>query len=173
MTFSMCLSLKPCGSIRELLATQPNNGPGTRAHNTVLRCSSKRELVDTSRGADQNSQEPAGPKSRVPAFRRFLIRNQQRDLTGKLRDITNAAARSGVVIYSMDTRGLVASLNDASTESGFDPSGRLERAKHGELLATQDGMNALAVDTGGKAVFNTNDLRKDWRPLSKKPRRIT
>ena len=67
----------------------------------------------------------------------------------------------------MDTRGLVASLNDASTESVFDPSGRLERAKHGELLATQDGMNALAVDTGGKAVFNTNDLRKGLAPALK------
>jgi VWFA-related protein len=97
----------------------------------------------------------------------FLIRNQQRDITGKLRDVTNAAARSGVVIYSMDTRGLVASLNDASIESRFDPTGRLERAKHGELMATQDGMNALAVDTGGKAVFNTNDLRKGLAPALK------
>src|SRR6185295_18286373 len=29
----------------------------------------------------------------------------------------------------------------------------------GELTATQDGMYALAKDTGGRAVFNTNDLK--------------
>ena len=97
----------------------------------------------------------------------FLVRNRQRDLVAKMRDITYAAAKSGVVIYSMDTRGLIASLSDASTEGVFDPSGRLERAKHGELLATQDGMHALAADTGGKAIFNTNDLRQGLAPALK------
>ena len=97
----------------------------------------------------------------------FLIQNRRGDLMGKMRDITNAAAKSGVVIYSMDTRGLVASLNDISTQGMFDPSGRLERASHGELTATQDGMNALAVDTGGKTIFNTNDLRRGLAPALK------
>ena len=45
-----------------ITATQPNNGPGTRARNTVLRCSAKPELADTSRGADQNSQNLPGRK---------------------------------------------------------------------------------------------------------------
>ena len=97
----------------------------------------------------------------------FLIHNRRGDLTSKLHDITYAAAKSGVVIYSMDTRGLVATLNDASTERAFDPSGRLDRAAHGELFATQDGMNALAVDTGGKAAFNNNDLRQGLLPALK------
>jgi len=97
----------------------------------------------------------------------FLIQNRRGDLMGKMRDITNAAAKSGVVIYSMDTRGLVASLSDISAEGIFDPSGRLERASHGELTATQDGMNALAVDTGGKTIFNTNDLRRGLAPALK------
>ena len=97
----------------------------------------------------------------------FLINNRQGNLISKMRDITYAAAKSGVVIYSMDTRGLVASLDDVSTDSVFDPSGRLGRAKQGELFATQDGLNALAVDTGGKAVFNTNDLRQGLAPALK------
>jgi VWFA-related protein len=97
----------------------------------------------------------------------FQVHNQRSDLTTELRDITYAAARSGVVIYSMDTRGLVASLTDASTEAIFDPSGRLDRATHGELLESQNGMNALAVDTGGKAIFNTNDLRTGLAPALK------
>ena len=97
----------------------------------------------------------------------FLIENQQNDVMSKLRDITYAAAKSGVVIYSMDTRGLVASLTDASSDRIVDISGRLERATHSELSSTQDGMNALAADTGGKAVFNTNDLRRGLAPALK------
>jgi VWFA-related protein len=97
----------------------------------------------------------------------FLIENQRSDSLSKLRDITNAAARSGVVIYSMDTRGLVASLDDISVEKPFDPGGRLSMSDHQELAATQDGLNALAVDTGGKALFNTNDLTKGLEPAIK------
>jgi VWFA-related protein len=97
----------------------------------------------------------------------FLIENRRGDSFSKLRDITSAAAKSGVVIYSMDTRGLVASLTDASTEAPFDPTGRLISSSTGELSATQDGMNALAADTGGKALFNTNDLTKVFAPALK------
>jgi len=97
----------------------------------------------------------------------FQIHNQRGDLTTDMRDVTAAAARSGVVIYSMDTRGLVASLTDASTDSIFDPTGRLDRATHGELWESQNGMNALAADTGGKSIFNTNDLRQGLAPALK------
>ncbi|HEV7683554.1 MAG TPA: VWA domain-containing protein [Pyrinomonadaceae bacterium] len=88
----------------------------------------------------------------------FLLDDRNSDSRSRLQRITSAAARSGVVIYSMDARGLVASLSDASTPTAFDVSGRLQHASSGELSATQDSMNALAADTGGKAVFNTNSL---------------
>jgi len=96
----------------------------------------------------------------------FLIENRRSTLTGKLRNVTNAAAKSGVVIYSMDTRGLVATLQDASTEASFDPGGQLAGATStfAEVSATQDPLHALAVDTGGKALFNTNDLLKGLAP---------
>jgi VWFA-related protein len=97
----------------------------------------------------------------------FLIENRRGDSLSKLRDITSAAAKSGVVIYSMDTRGLVATLDDPTIERPFDPTGRLSLSNHQELAATQDGLNALAVDTGGKAVFNTNDLKKGLAPAIK------
>ena len=83
-------------------------------------------------------------------------RNSGADFT--LQRITSAAAKSGVVIYSIDARGLVASLTDASSSSQSDPSGRLQRGTIGELSASQDGLNALARDTGGKAFFNSNSL---------------
>jgi VWFA-related protein len=88
----------------------------------------------------------------------FLLDELNSDSRYRLQKITSAAARSGIVIYSLDARGLVASLIDASSDSQFDPSGRLLRAGIGELSATQDAMNALAADTGGKATLNTNAL---------------
>ena len=88
----------------------------------------------------------------------FFLDDRNSDSRTRLQRITGAAARSGVVIYSMDARGLVASLGDISSPSGFDVSGRLERANSGELRASQDGLNALAADTGGRTVFNTNSL---------------
>ena len=97
----------------------------------------------------------------------ILLDSRSGDSLSRLRDITNAAAKSGVVIYSMDTRGLVASLHDASTEEAFDPSGQLETSTHGELSASQDVMHALAVDTGGKALFNSNDLSRGLAPALK------
>jgi VWFA-related protein len=97
----------------------------------------------------------------------FLMENRRGDGRNQLRDITNASGKSGVVIYSMDTRGLVSSLQDISVDKPYDPFGQLESSTHGELAATQDGMNALASDTGGKAIFNTNDLKKGLAPAIK------
>jgi VWFA-related protein len=76
----------------------------------------------------------------------------------RLRQITSAAAGAGVVIYSIDARGLSSGMPDAMTELPFDPSGRLARGAAGELTATQDGLNALAADTGGRAFLASNDL---------------
>ncbi|HKC64159.1 MAG TPA: VWA domain-containing protein [Pyrinomonadaceae bacterium] len=88
----------------------------------------------------------------------FFIDDQTKSNSFDLRHITDNAARAGVVIYSIDSRGLVASLIDASTQVATDYSGRLARYNGSELLASQDALNALAVDTGGRAQFNTNAL---------------
>ena len=88
----------------------------------------------------------------------FFLEHRNSDTRDRLRRITSAAALSGVVVYSIDSRGLVASLVDASTDAPFDPTGRLSRAAGGELSASQDALNALAHDTGGKAFFNSNSM---------------
>ncbi|MGI8734935.1 MAG: VWA domain-containing protein [Pyrinomonadaceae bacterium] len=88
----------------------------------------------------------------------FFINDRNADVRERLQRITSAAARSGVVIYSMDARGLVGTLMDASTEAPFDSSFRLRRSEGNEISAAQDGLHALAHDTGGRTIFNTNDL---------------
>ncbi|MCI0665148.1 MAG: VWA domain-containing protein, partial [Acidobacteria bacterium] len=79
-----------------------------------------------------------------------------------IRRITDAATRSGVVIYSIDARGLIAMPpgGDASTPSRIetDLPGAQARIEMGSLDAKRDGINALARDTGGFLVINTNDL---------------
>jgi VWFA-related protein len=83
----------------------------------------------------------------------FFLNERSTGYATKINQITNAAMRGGLVIYSVDARGLT-SMIDASSNRA-DPIGQLARANIGELAASQDGMNALAADTGGKAFFNT------------------
>jgi VWFA-related protein len=79
-----------------------------------------------------------------------------------LRQIVDAATRSGVVLYALDTRGLVSEVpgGDASFEGPpvmTAPGGR-ESLQRRSVEALRDGMNALAADTGGLLVMNSNDL---------------
>ncbi|HEX8746428.1 MAG TPA: VWA domain-containing protein, partial [Pyrinomonadaceae bacterium] len=88
----------------------------------------------------------------------FFLDTGTGNVTEKLRSITDASTRSGVVIYSMDAKGLVTGMEDPRVGESFDPFGMRARSSGGELGASQDGMNALAVDTGGRFIRNTNGL---------------
>lgn len=82
----------------------------------------------------------------------FYLNDRNTAFGDKLKQITDAATRAGVVIYTMDARGLV-SMTDASSNVA-DPQGRLSRVSVGEIAASQDPLTALAGDTGGRAVLN-------------------
>jgi VWFA-related protein len=86
----------------------------------------------------------------------FLVNSNYTDMSNAIRTLGSNAARAGVVIYSIDARGLVVTLVDDQT--GSDPTGRLLRASQGEVFAYQDPLNALAQDSGGRPFFNNNDL---------------
>jgi VWFA-related protein len=81
------------------------------------------------------------------------------DRGGELRDwmrrVTDAAARSGVVIYSLDAEGLRTNMADASDDRGFDPSGRLVQADMSEGSLMQSPLFTLAADTGGRSSTRT------------------
>ncbi|HEY8204869.1 MAG TPA: VWA domain-containing protein [Pyrinomonadaceae bacterium] len=74
--------------------------------------------------------------------------------------IVDEARRAGVVIYTIDARGLIFAALDATGNVPFDGAGMLESASLREIPATQDALNALAADTGGRALRNQNYFDK-------------
>ena len=85
------------------------------------------------------------------------------DNQAQLRATVNAAVRSNVTINPIDTRGLVATppLGDATRASpgGIGMfSGALAQAAELKQQQSQDTYYALARDTGGRAMFDDNNL---------------
>jgi VWFA-related protein len=92
----------------------------------------------------------------------FLVDTGPRnaDPRGKLKEITDSALRAGVVIYTIDARGLFSGLPGVTNDVPFDKQNRLESANLREGPASQDALNALAEDTGGRALRNQNYFDK-------------
>jgi VWFA-related protein len=88
----------------------------------------------------------------------FLLDTGPRNFSAtlKLKQVIDQARRSGVVVYTIDARGLISGAADATNSRPMDPNGTLEGTALREISATQDAMNALAVDTGGRALRNQN-----------------
>src|SRR5262249_5755863 len=85
------------------------------------------------------------------------------DNQAQLRATTNAALRANVSIFPVDARGLVADapLGDATKKSPGGLAmfnGQTAGAVMTRFQRSQDTLYALAKDTGGKAMFDYNDL---------------
>jgi VWFA-related protein len=74
----------------------------------------------------------------------------------RLQLVTDTAARTGSVIYTIDARGLFAPFHDASGTKARDPNGFLDRSSVGEATLAQDGLANLAGETGGEFLKNQN-----------------
>ncbi|MCA1591459.1 MAG: VWA domain-containing protein [Acidobacteria bacterium] len=92
----------------------------------------------------------------------FISEGFPLDYSGNIKDflrrVTDAAARSGVVIYSLDAQGLTSGMPDATGDRAFDPMGRLTSTDAQEISARQEPLHILAVETGGRALVNTNAI---------------
>jgi VWFA-related protein len=87
------------------------------------------------------------------------------DNQAQLHATIDAAIRADVAFWMIDARGLVAQapIGDATQSSpgSIDVySGQAEQTASDKFQKSQDTMYALAADTGGKAVFDNNDLTR-------------
>jgi hypothetical protein len=83
--------------------------------------------------------------------------------------LTDAALRTGTVIYTLDPRGLATgalTAEDNLKQGGPAAAAELGNERRNFLLQTQDGLAYLAEQTGGLAIMNTNDLAAGLKRIS-------
>jgi VWFA-related protein len=163
-------------AVQELLATEPrvrqtqNNQARleqqvrTMARQIVMSTAHVTTLTLQSLERVVRSMLPLRGRKVVAFFSGGFFLGTTRETTRRdLQVIADAAMRSGVVVYTLDARGLVAvsAIGDTSVGGGYNITtnpGTRERIELRAVDAARDGLNALAEDTGGLALFNRNDL---------------
>jgi VWFA-related protein len=114
-------------------------------------------------GIVRNLKDLPGRKLVILVSDGFFLGGASNSRVFDIRKITDAATRAGVVIYSLDSRGLIAA---APGGEASEPSRMVEvglpgvrsRLENGAIEAKRNGMNALAADTGGRLLINSNDF---------------
>lgn len=107
-----------------------------------------------------------GRKSIVLFSDRLSIRNTWDPLriARLLRLLTDYANRSGVVIYTVDARGLVnTDYIGADEDISSDRTSAMRETRAKDFYESQNGLNYLADKTGGTFAHNSNDIGKGLR----------
>lgn len=133
--------------------------------------SNARLTLDTLDGVVRSLSELRGRKVLVLVSDGFLPGLTTSSAAFDIRRIGDAGTRAGVVIYTLDTRGLVATPTGRSASSRMPMLASTFSAQDQMLreseYATRDAMSALAADTGGFLVQGTNDLGTGLRRILK------
>jgi VWFA-related protein len=93
---------------------------------------------------------------------RLIYRGASDEMVAQaVQELSDAASRASVVIHAIDPRG----MQDFNIEASDDTSGmgrrrmrRVPAQREAEMVNTQEGSFALADETGGLFLQNTNDL---------------
>jgi VWFA-related protein len=91
----------------------------------------------------------------------FVVNEREAGALQMLHNVTEAAARSGAVVYTVDLRGTFFGMGsgvDASTNDYIDLSARRAGVAFGEISATRESLQLIADETGGRAIFNSNSI---------------
>lgn len=88
----------------------------------------------------------------------FLLTRTDTDVADAMRDITDAAVRAGMVLYTLDTRGLATDhwLDAGAGAPPPDGGASIARVEVGAMSASQEALHLIAEQTGGRAILNTN-----------------
>jgi len=98
----------------------------------------------------------------------FVLDTRSSDIAERLNRVIDTAARSGVAIYTLDSKGLTVGTPDASKDTfndiadltgGLDAGTDATSVSLSANSAEQEILRTLAADTGGRAIFNRNDLK--------------
>jgi VWFA-related protein len=122
-----------------------------------------RATLSNLEGVIRNLRNMAGRKILVLLSDGFYLGGKSASQIYDMRRIIDAATRAGVVIYSIDARGLIAMPPGGGASDSFGGDdvnlpGARSRVEMSGLQAKLDGLNALAQDTGGTLFKNSNDL---------------
>jgi VWFA-related protein len=126
----------------------------------------------------QAARDLPGRKSLLFVSEGFSLFDDERRIDTRVRAVLDRvidqATRAGVVIYSLDARGLQTAglqasdnLKSAPSTAAFDEAVRgeaAERFRHNQ--DTQDALAYVAEQTGGFAVMNASDLAKGLERIS-------
>ncbi len=123
-----------------------------------------RALLRTLREYVRSLRHLGGKKNVVVFSDGFLFE----DLVYELQDVVDQALRGGVVLNTVDARGLYVNTFQAS-EGVNVPLGLLvakDRLRSEDIAAQSDPLNMLAHDTGGIFHHNSNDLHAGLQKVS-------
>jgi VWFA-related protein len=92
----------------------------------------------------------------------FFLNDRESNSRERIKRVTEAAGKAGVIIYTLDARGLIGEGLDVTNNRPVETAGLTVGSDIGETSASQDGLNALARDTGGRPFRNTNRPMSEW-----------
>ncbi|MEW6210446.1 MAG: VWA domain-containing protein [Acidobacteriota bacterium] len=99
------------------------------------------------------------PGRKLGVFISAGFRVNQTQTNSALSEMTARAARANVVFYSIDPRGLDPLGLEAGDNPGESAADFIE-SKRSDAIESQNSLNAIAADTGGKYFRNSNDIRR-------------
>ena len=118
----------------------------------------RRASLITLREVAERMSDLPGQRLLVMVSDGFTLMDMGRGMdTGDLESVTSRAARSGVVIYTIDAKGLQPPILFSASIGNIPNDPRINSYLSAGERDLENGLNALAKDTGGEAFFNTND----------------